>query len=383
MDIRFQRRAFTDHHVLTGPGGEQEHFRERPLGQRKKFSDGRYSLNYKHFLGHDKGPEGMLVINEEQAKIVRRIYGEFLAGKSPFGIAKGLTADGVPTPAGKEIWSYTTVRRVLSNETYMGDKLLQKTYSIDFLSKDRLKNTGQVPQYLVEQDHPAIIPPDTFRRVQDELERRKGCHATGGSVFSGKIYCGECGQIYGSKVWHSNDPYRKVVWHCNDKFKNGSKCSTPTLTEDEIKSAFERVLVRLGAEKDEIVANLRENVLVGDCADLMEQKEKLERERDDVAREANEAIAENARVAQDQDRYNERYNALAAEYERLDVEAGKLERQIESEKRRRRRIAEFIERFENSGEEFSEDNWCTMVERVTVYKDRMVFTLVTGDEIEV
>ena len=187
-------------------------------GQRKKFSDGKYSLNYKHFLGYDKGEDGRLVVNPAQATIVRRIFGDFLAGLTPVQIAKALTAEGIPTPAGKTQWSYTTVRRVLSNETYMGDKLLQKTYSIDFLSKDRLKNHGEVPQFYVEQDHDAIIPPTTFKRVQDELERRKGCHATGKSIFSGKIYCGECGEIYGSKVWHSNDPYRKVVWQCNGKY---------------------------------------------------------------------------------------------------------------------------------------------------------------------
>ena len=101
-------------------------------GQRKKFSDGRYSLNYKHFLGYDKGPDGTLVINEAQAKVVRRIFGEFLKGKTPFAIARELTAEDIPTPAGKETWCYTTVRRILSNETYMGDKLLQKTYSSDF-----------------------------------------------------------------------------------------------------------------------------------------------------------------------------------------------------------------------------------------------------------
>ena len=311
-------------------------------GQRKKFSDGRYSLNYKHFLGYDKGPDGTLVINEEQAKIVRRIFGEFLTGHTPFQIAKRLTADGIPTPAGKEKWSYTTVRRVLSNETYMGDKLLQKTYSIDFLSKDRLKNQGQVPQYYVEQDHPAIIPPETFKRVQDELERRKGCHATGGSIFSGKIYCGECGQIYGSKVWHSNDPYRKVVWHCNDKFKNGRKCETPTLTDDDIKAAFERVLRKLAADKTEVIENLQEVVSCSEDQAVIRQKEKLERERDAVAREANEAISENARVAQDQNKYNERYAELVSEFDRLDAEVKRLEREAERQKAQKRRIAEFI-----------------------------------------
>ena len=84
-------------------------------GQRKKFSDGKYSLNYKHFLGYDKGEDGRLVVNEEQAAIVRRIFGMFLAGHTPLQIAKTLTAEGIPTPARKKQWSYTTVRRVLSN----------------------------------------------------------------------------------------------------------------------------------------------------------------------------------------------------------------------------------------------------------------------------
>ena len=350
-------------------------------GQRKKFSDGRYSLNYKHFLGYDKGPDGTLVVNEEQAKVVRRIFGEFLKGMTPFAIARELTADGIPTPAGKDTWSYTTVRRILSNETYMGDKLLQKTYSIDFLSKDRLKNEGQVPQYYVEQDHEAIIPPETFKRVQDELERRKGCHATGGNIFSGKIYCGECGQIYGSKVWHSNDPYRKVIWRCNDKYGGERKCSTPVLTEIEIKGAFERVLEKMSSDKAEIIRNLKEIITALYPGELVAQKEKLERDRDSVATLAQDAVS--LRVAQDQGQYNERYKELADEYDRLDGQVRELEQEITGIEARIRRINEFIRAYKASGEEFSEDGWCTMVEKVTVWRDKMVFTLTTGVEVEV
>ena len=351
-------------------------------GQRKKFSDGRYSLNYKHFLGYDKGEDGQLVINEEQAVIVRRIFGMFLSGLTPFQIAKTLTSEGIPTPAGKAKWSYTTVRRVLSNETYMGDKLLQKTYSIDFLSKNRLKNQGQVQQYYVEGYHEAIIPPDTFRRVQDELERRKGGHATGGSIFSGKIICGDCGQIYGSKVWHSNDTYRKVVWQCNDKYK-GTKCGTPTLTEDDIEAGFERLLRKLGENKAEVIANLRQ-MLDFDDGSLFEQKSRIERERDAVAALAHEEISQNARVAQDQDEYNKRYSELAAEFERLDAEVHSLDREIEAEQAKKRGIVGFIKALESMGVKFSEDDWCDMVEQVKVFpRNRMVFTLTTGMEIEV
>ena len=142
-------------------------------GQRKKAADGKYSLNYSHFLGYDKGPDGKLVVNREQAEVVRKIFGGFLSGKSAFQIAKDLTLDKIPTPSGKDKWNVTTVQSILSNEKYRGDALLQKTFSIDFLSKGRIKNEGQVPQYYVEDDHEAIIPAATFERVQEEIERRK------------------------------------------------------------------------------------------------------------------------------------------------------------------------------------------------------------------
>lgn len=228
----------------------------------------------------------------------------------------------------------------------------------------------------MEQDHEAIIPPETFKRVQDELERRKGCHATGGNIFSGKIYCGECGQIYGSKVWHSNDPYRKVIWRCNDKYGGGKKCGTPTLTEVEIKAAFERVLKKMKYDKTEIIKNLQEIVEAIDSGDLLAQKEKLERERDTVAAHAQDVASANLRVTHDQNRYKE----LAKEYDRLDAGVRKLEQRIAGIETRRRRINEFIRAYRESAEEFTEDSWCTMVEKVTVWRDKMVFALTSGGD---
>ena len=101
----------------------------------------------------------------------------------------------------------------------MGDKILQKTYTLDFLHKTPIKNQGQVPMYHIEQDHEAIIPPETFKRVQDEILRRKNRPLQGQTIFSGKIFCGCCGATFGPKVWHSNDKYRRVIWQCNNKYK--------------------------------------------------------------------------------------------------------------------------------------------------------------------
>ena len=143
-------------------------------GQRQRFSKGEVSVPYKRFLGYDRGEDGGLVVNEEQAKIVRRIYDEFLNGATPYAIAKGLTEDKIPTPGGKEVWSRIVVKSILTNEKYKGDALLQKVFTVDYLTKQKKKNNGEVTRYYVEGSHEAIIPPEVWERVQAELERRKG-----------------------------------------------------------------------------------------------------------------------------------------------------------------------------------------------------------------
>ena len=127
---------------------------------------------------------------------------------------------------------------MLSNEKYKGDALLQKEFTVDFLTKKHKKNEGEVPQYYVEGNHEAIISPKVFDLVQAELERRKrtkGSRYSGVSIFSNKIKCGDCGSWYGLKVWHSTDKYRKVIYRCNRKFDGDEKCGTPHVTEEEIK----------------------------------------------------------------------------------------------------------------------------------------------------
>ena len=154
------------------------------------------------------------------------------------------------------------------------------------------------------------------------------------------------------------------------------------MTDDDIMAAFERVLRKLAADRTEVIENLQEVVSCSEDQAVIQQKEKLERERDAVAREANEAISENAKVAQDQNKYNERYAELVSEFDRLDAEVKRLEREAERQKAQKRRIAEFIKALENTEEKFTEDDWCSMIEKVTVYKDKMVFTLVTGADVE-
>ena len=137
-------------------------------------ADGKVSIAYGRFLGYDKGSEKYtMVVNEEQARIVRRIFYMFLQGYTPHTMAGLLTADGVPTPGGCKAWNQQTIRRILSNEKYKGDLLMQKYYIRDFLTKELEKNDGKLTQYYVENDHEAIIEREIWDAAQLEINRIK------------------------------------------------------------------------------------------------------------------------------------------------------------------------------------------------------------------
>ena len=215
-------------------------------GQRKRFADGKVSMPYKQFLGYRKGANGIPEIVPEEAELVIRIYKMFMSGKSTSAIARQLTKEGIPTPGKKKVWQTATVESILTNEKYKGAALLQKKYTVDFLTKTMKTNEGEVPQYYVEDSHPAIIKPAEWEAVQVEMEQRrsKGRRHDCSSPFSGKIFCGDCGGVYGSKTWHSTDKYRRVIWQCNHKYDSGEKCGTPHLREEDLKELFVQALGR-------------------------------------------------------------------------------------------------------------------------------------------
>jgi len=146
------------------------------LGYQYRYQQGEVMVNCSRFLGYTKDENKRLVIVPEEAEIVKRIYREYLEGSSMDKIKKGLEADGILTGAGKKRWHTSTIRKILSNEKYIGDALLQKTYTVDFLTKKRVVNNGIVPQYYVENNHEAIIPREIFMQVQEELVRRSRGH---------------------------------------------------------------------------------------------------------------------------------------------------------------------------------------------------------------
>ncbi len=357
-------------------------------GQRKRFADGKVSLPYRQFLGYRKGADGLPEIVPEQAEIVRRIYRTFMQGKTPSAIARMLTADGIPTPGGKVKWQASTVESILQNEKYRGDARLQKSFTVDFLQKKMKVNEGEVPQYYVENSHPAIIEPEEWDLVQAEFTRRKelGRRYSSTSIFSSMIFCGDCGAMYGSKVWHSTDKYRRVVWQCNDKFKGEHRCTTPHLYEEDIKKLFLQAFSKLMDTRERILEDCRlaQDTLC-DCADLDTEQASLEEEMDILSEVIRRCVEENTVKAQNQAEYYERYDHHAKKYDKLKKRYETIEAERQRRKEQSDRLGAFIATIAQQEQmpiEFTDDLWLATMERMKVNADEtVVFTFKSGVEI--
>jgi hypothetical protein len=359
-------------------------------GQRKRFADGKVTVPFGHFLGYDRGEDGNLVLNPNEAVIIQRIFSMFLQGMTPYGIAKQLTADGILSPAKKDKWNAGTIKRILTNEKYKGDALLQKSYTVDFLTKKKKANEGEIPQYYVENNHEAIIEPAVFDLVQNELEKRNPANNrhSGVHTFSGKIKCGSCGSWYGSKVWHSNSKYRRTVWQCNHKFNGQQKCSTPHLDEDTIKELFVKAANKLLEDKDEIIANFEsmKNVLY-DTGPLETKQIELQNEMEIVTELIQQCINENANVALDQGEYQRRYNGLVQRFETTKKDLEKVSGQIKEKVARGQTMAAFLDELKKQDElltDFDPLLWHSLVDCVTVNSSNdMNFVFKNGIEINI
>ncbi len=235
----------------------------------------------------------------------------------------------------------------------------------------------------------AIISPEVFDLVQAELEKRKrksGSRYSGVSIFSNKIKCGDCGSWYSSKVWHSTDQYRKVIYRCNHKYGD-EKCQTPHITEEEIKEIFVTAFNKLLIEKKEIIANvvlMRKTLF--DTSDLTAERDALKEEMQMLVDRIQSCIAENARVAQDQEVYQKRYNGLADRYESAKKCYDEMVYAIEQKEAQGHKIQMFIQNLKKQNDivtEFDDALWGSMVDFITIGRDYRTVTFKDGTEISV
>lgn len=238
------------------------------LGLQFRYQDGKVQVNHNHFLGYTKDEDGNLIVDEDEAAIVRRIFREYLEGASFRDIAMGLERDHIQTGGKRYKWHLSTVQGILQNEKYMGDALLQKTITTDFIEKTRIKNDGSAPQYYVKDSQEAIIPRDIFAQVQEEMVRRanmfSGIEGKKKRVYSSKYAlssictCSRCGDIYRRIAWN-NRGKKSIVWRCCTRVENGPKaCDAPTVQETELQKATVKainLLVRCSPSMKEILAD--------------------------------------------------------------------------------------------------------------------------------
>ena len=289
----------------------------------------------------------------------------------------------------KVLWERgNTVESILRNEKYKGSALLQKSFTVDFLTKKTKINEGEVPQYYVEDSHPAIIEPWEWEQVQVELKRRKNSrnrhHQT--SPFSGKIICADCGDIFGAKTWHSTDRYRRVIWQCNGKFKGERKCETPHLTEERLKELYLAALGEYLSDRDAAIDQLRyAQRMLTDTDFIDEDIQALEEELTTITGMLRLCIAENAANTMTEETYRVTHAELCNRFEETEAKLAALQKQRDKMKADAITIGGMmfeLGELDTLPVTFDEKLWHGTIDHVTVHADeRVVFHFKDGNEI--
>lgn len=309
-------------------------------GKQKSAEAGKVDFQYKKMLGYRKGVDGQPEIVPEEAEIIRRIYRRYLAGCSLGQIKQELEQDNIPTAQKVERWSSAVIHNILTNEKYMGDALLQKTYITDCISKKVKKNMGERPMYYVENNHPAIIPRETFDQVQKEMTRRsskrKVLQKSGKTElgkYSGKyaltelLVCGECGSPYKRVTWARNGK-KRIVWRCVSRLEFGTKyChNSPTLDESRLHNAILAAMNEYAAIRQEVCPDVL--AMVEEAKRAMSQAGamllELKKRMDEVSQEQSDVLDRLLANMADAE-LNARMKALTDEKEALKVQILKVQ----------------------------------------------------------
>ena len=244
-------------------------------GVRQSFKNGNVPMQYARLLGYRKGHDGNAEIIPEEAEVVKEIYRCYLDGMSMNLIADRLNEKGLTTKGGSSPYRKMVVQRILTNEKYTGDALLQKTYVTDCITKKMRKNNGELPMYLVKNHHEPIISRSDLNRVQEEMARRSAKRAiadkltkTGQGKYSAKyaltelLICGECGEHYRRVTWTAKG-FKEIKWRCVSRIQYGKKkChSSPTVDEQALHRAIVSAINEFCEVKDDVAKALRESII--------------------------------------------------------------------------------------------------------------------------
>ncbi|WP_408611465.1 recombinase family protein [Faecalispora anaeroviscerum] len=361
-------------------------------GVTRRFENGIVQVNHKKFLGYTKDEDGNLVVVPEEAVIVKRIFREYLEGKSIINIARGLDADGILTVTGLDHWHPGTIDKMLSNEKFCGDACMQKTYTVDFLTKKKVKNDGYVRQYYIEDNHEAIIPKELFHQVQEEKLRRASLHKSSvtrkknkeekeKSKYSSKyiltdlMVCAECGHAYRRQIW-SKYGDKSAVWRCEDRLKQGkkSRCQhSPTLKEEQLHDAIMTAINSVVENTGEFIGTFRENVIrvignystQGVTTEYDEQIEKLQQQMLTL-------IENNAKQGAVSEDFDTEYKQLSEQINGLKtarIQMVQAKKKAESYKERVEQLDKTITTVNPQVREFDQDLVKRLISSIKVHKN--------------
>ena len=367
---------------------------------RKNFEDGKVSFQYKRLLGYRKGEDGKPEIVPEEAAIVERIFEMLLAGQPVGLIAQTLQSENIEIPGKDLSFSKNMIMNILRNEKYCGDSILQKTVTVDCISKTRKANHGEAPMYLVENSHPAIISRDIFHRTQEELARRKALRPKSDKTSitqSGKyskyalsevLICGECGSRYKRVTW-SKKGKKRVVWRCINRLDYGTKyCkASPTLDEKALQEAIVRAVNRFHAEDAQTYLTLMK-ATIGDAIGLngsSDEIDLLERRIDALNRKMLTIVNESVQNGEDMECHEDEFKEINAETEQLKnrIKAIRESECAEGEYQQRLAVIQkTIEERQNRPFEYDDSVVRQMIECIKVFADGKL-TVIFGGGYEV
>lgn len=243
-------------------------------GIHQSFKNGNVPMQYSRLLGYRKGKNDAPEIVPDEAEVVKEIYRCYLDGMSMNLIADRLNEKGLKTKKNNSPYRKAVIQRILTNEKYAGDAILQKTYVTDCITKKTRKNNGELPMYIVKNHHDPIISRDDFNRVQEEMARRSAKRniaekltKTEQGKYSAKyalselLFCGECGAHYRRVTWTAKG-FKEIKWRCISRIQYGKKkChNSPTIDEQSLHRAIVSAINEFCEVKDDVAKVLRESV---------------------------------------------------------------------------------------------------------------------------
>lgn len=369
---------------------------------RKKFEEGTPIFQYKKLLGYRKGEDGKPEIVPKEAEVVERIFTMYLAGMTLDVIAKTLQAENLQFENKTFTFSKPMISNILQNEKYCGDCILQKTITVDPIDKVRKLNEGEVPMWLVENSHPAIISREIFHRTQEEMSRRRTINPVSKKntmTASGRyskyalkdvLQCGECGTRYRRVTW-SKKGKKKIVWRCCNRLDYGTKYCKDSLTveETQLKQAIVRALNKFNSENSATYLMLMRST-IGDAIGLnggSDEIDLLERRIDALNKRMISLVNDSVENGSDIEAHEDEFKDISEQIEQLRrriIAIQESQREDGELQARLKEIQDTINEREANKDVYDDSIVRQMIECIKVFKDgRLLIIFGGGYEVEI